>query len=174
MRLAVYHGTTWQQKHARGFLKWYANGYIVPSIRSPAAITVINHPTRAQWVRAGNEPKDHGYADPIEEDFETGYRNVRIQLFAPKNLGKYQYMTRLAHECVHAKQFILGELKWTNYGARFNNEKFYQDEDGNMGEYWTIPWEVQAMGFEIGLVRLYSKQADVYSEIFTNKVKSII
>lgn len=60
---------------------------------------------------------------------------------------------KLAHELVHVKQFITGELKYEGRntaiwgGDRFNLKKI---------DYWDQPWEIEAFGREIGLVARFN------------------
>lgn len=58
----------------------------------------------------------------------------------------------LAHELVHAKQFIRGEINSTNYNYRRSGQKAVDYTDVS---YRKRPWEVEAYGLEEPLTKLY-------------------
>ena len=55
----------------------------------------------------------------------------------------------LAHELVHVKQYVMGELKSINNGFVYN-EKFYSPD--TLEEYYDQPFEIEAHGREKGLL----------------------
>ena len=55
----------------------------------------------------------------------------------------------LAHELVHVKQYVLGELKWRDAGLLY---KGINHDAMNMMEYFELPYEIEAYGREKGLL----------------------
>lgn len=55
----------------------------------------------------------------------------------------------LAHELVHVKQYIMGELSWRNSGLLWRGRNFDPD---NVMDYYELPYEIEAHGREYGLL----------------------
>jgi len=170
MRLAVYGGSTWQKKHSKSFARWYARNYIPKHIHSKLSVSVCLYDSQKSWESIASDKKDLGYCEYIEEDRLLGSEHCKITLYSPRNLLYYKFLIRLAHEFVHVKQYVTHELKDCSNGTNFKKQKFQEDSI----LYWNQPWEVEAMGFEYGLVKLYTEQAKIKQEVFTTKVKRII
>lgn len=101
------------------------------------------------------------YADPQYEDQSTP-TNFIIWLnpyFTKKKLTKYA-RTLLAetiiHETIHVKQSLIGQMKHVeikgNVVIKFE-KKYYKLNSNN--DYWLFPWEVEARGYERGMLNLY-------------------
>ena len=67
------------------------------------------------------------------EDTEWGHRVLKV----------------LAHELVHVKQYIGGELSWRNSGLLWKGHNFDPD---NVMDYYELPYEIEAYGREKGLL----------------------
>jgi len=67
------------------------------------------------------------------EDTEWGHRVLRT----------------LAHELVHVKQYIRGELTWRDRGLLWKGVNLNPD---NLLEYYDLPYEIEAHGREYGLL----------------------
>ena len=67
------------------------------------------------------------------EDTEWGHRVLKV----------------LAHELVHVKQYIKGELSWRNSGLHWKGVNFDVD---NLMDYYELPFEIEAHGREYGLL----------------------
>ena len=61
----------------------------------------------------------------------------------------YAVLRILAHELVHIKQYVMGELKPCNNGFVFNKTVYSPD---TLDEYFDQPFEIEAYGREKGLV----------------------
>lgn len=91
------------------------------------------------------------FTDKIEEQgycsvSATNSKNKPCDFFLEihTSLGAKGIISTLAHEMVHLKQFLLGEINTditTWRGIKINNP-----------DYWTSPWEIDAFGREPGLV----------------------
>lgn len=83
-------------------------------------------------------------------------RDFRISVSAT-GLPFHNLMVTLAHELVHVKQWVLGELMYLNTGeiqhARWHGQK--RILTSNKMEYWDRPWEIEANGYSKGLVEQY-------------------
>jgi len=79
---------------------------------------------------------------------EDGIRYFTIEL--KKNLSVRDTLTYLAHECVHLKQFALGELKDGTVYALTTRWKGREINEQQV-DYWDQPWEIEAYGREKGL-----------------------
>lgn len=60
-------------------------------------------------------------------------------------------LSTLAHECVHIKQFALGELDYGDKFIIYKKKKFNLDTV----DYWDLPSEIEAYGREVGLLHRY-------------------
>ena len=76
------------------------------------------------------EKDDYGRA---LEDTEWGHRVLKV----------------LAHELVHVKQYIMGDLTWRNTGLLW---KGINHNPENILDYYDLPYEVEAHGREYGLL----------------------
>jgi hypothetical protein len=69
--------------------------------------------------------------------------------------SKRNHLMTLAHEFVHVKQYVKGEMK--QYLSKpavkwYKQTIFYED-----AEYWDLPWEIEAYGREVGLYYKFLK-----------------
>ena len=60
-----------------------------------------------------------------------------------------EILKTLAHELVHVKQYVLGELRWRDAGLMY---KGINHEPDNLKEYFELPYEIEAYGREKGLL----------------------
>lgn len=170
MRLSIYYGTEWQKKHAKGFGRWYVHNYIPKGVRRKLSVSVVLFPNIDSWKRTATDKHDLAYCEYLDEDRSLGKEHCRISLYSPHNLLYYKFMSRLAHEFVHVKQYVTHELKDDSNGTSFRKQKFKDDST----LYWNQPWEIEAMGFEYGLIKMYCDEAGIKNEVFTREVKRII
>ena len=68
-----------------------------------------------------------------------------------------EMMQTLAHEMVHAKQYIKGEL--VSGVGRKPSRWFGKPVKGD--NYWDLPWEIEAHGREVGLFVRYCEDNDL-------------
>jgi len=90
-------------------------------------------------------------------DADTYPRHFEIEI--KSGLGRLDILSVIAHELVHVKQFARRELIQPGLKVAKYLGKEYQTEDLN---YWDLPWEIEALGREIGLFTRYDEhlQAD--------------
>ena len=60
-----------------------------------------------------------------------------------------EILKTLAHEIVHVKQYVLGELKYRDAGLLY---KGINHEAMNLMDYFELPYEIEAYGREKGLL----------------------
>ncbi len=60
-----------------------------------------------------------------------------------------EILKTLAHEIVHVKQYVLGELRWRDAGLLY---KGVNHEAMSLMEYFELPYEIEAYGREKGLL----------------------
>lgn len=68
-------------------------------------------------------------------------------------------MSVLAHEMVHVKQYVTGELVDKGKHCLWKGAKFEEFEP-NSEDYFFSPWEVEAFGMQVGLYRLYVRSIE--------------
>ena len=72
----------------------------------------------------------------------TGEERTDMEWFA-------EILKTLAHEIVHVKQYVMGELKWRDAGLLY---KGINHEAMNLMDYFELPYEIEAYGREKGLL----------------------
>lgn len=84
-------------------------------------------------------------------DFNEDYKYPEVTIFLDSKItSRNDLLTTLAHECVHAKQFLKRELKFdgkNGYWKKTLYESQNQEVDNNS------PWEAEAYGREEELFR---------------------
>ena len=91
--------------------------------------------------------KSNEYAYCDWED--KGFKSKSFTITIDPSLHKKNMLLTLAHEMVHVKQYAKGELK--DY-VKMNKVKFKNEFiESSKVDYWELPWEIEALGREIGL-----------------------
>ena len=78
----------------------------------------------------------------MEKNEMTGEERTDMEWFV-------EILKTLAHEIVHVKQYVMGELTWRDAGLLY---KGINHEPDNLMEYFELPYEVEAYGREKGLL----------------------
>jgi hypothetical protein len=111
--------------------------------------------------------KGDKFADCCWIDNEVKPREFRIRLNTTKS--KRGQLLALAHELVHVKQFVKGELR--DICRRPANESAYSVKwktdfvDQDKVHYYDLPWEIEAHGREYGMYVRYMHHKNI------NKIK---
>lgn len=103
-------------------------------------------------IRKKIDGNDDGYCDIVDYDGWNRPREFDVYVKSMQSM-RYMLMT-LAHECVHVKQYSLGELKEGHTHWRH----LCMPQDIN---YWESPWEIEAFGRERGLYTMYCEKVGV-------------
>jgi len=61
----------------------------------------------------------------------------------------HEILKTLAHELVHLKQYVMGELTWRDRGLLWKGHLYTPE---HLGEYFDTPYEIEAFGRERGLL----------------------
>jgi hypothetical protein len=65
----------------------------------------------------------------------------------------------LAHEMVHVKQYVTGELIDEGRHCMWKGKR-YPDVKPSTEEYYFSPWEIEAFGMQVGLYQLYCRSIE--------------
>lgn len=78
--------------------------------------------------------------------------NYRYDIVINRDMGERRILTTLAHEMVHAAQYVSGKYVSYKRESMVHLVKFDGDHyDMNEIDYWDHPWEIEAAGRELGL-----------------------
>ena len=97
----------------------------------------------------------YGYASVTEFSPSNKPRQFEIELHP--GIGAYDILKTLAHEMVHVRQYIQGDvnIKLTRWkGTRIDEV-----------DYWDQPWEIEAHGYESGLFTKFVREEKLW-EVF--------
>jgi len=92
------------------------------------------------------------------EDDNTRPKEFTIEIDKSQPLRKA--LESVCHEMVHVKQFATGQMKDLMKGrqyVKFDGVEYNRDKMS----YWDYPWEIEAMGREIGLFVRWAEQNDL-------------
>jgi hypothetical protein len=103
------------------------------------------------------EITEYGYAEIKGYNTLKKARDFIIEIHP--GIGVRNIFETLAHEMVHVKQYVEGELDDTM--TTWRGKKIKSDNI----EYWYQPWEVEALGLEAGLLTKFAIK-EVLWEVF--------
>ena len=100
-------------------------------------------------IQLKKDLEEDGFCEIADYNTKGKARYFTIEL--DRSLNKKTLLRTLAHECVHIKQYAMGELDegmsvWR--GKRVNSDNV---------PYWDHPWEIEAYGREKGLYVRFSE-----------------
>lgn len=99
-----------------------------------------------------------GYCEYQDNDV-IPYFIVAIEDREEDSDGEEDPLSVLAHEMVHVKQYVKGELVDHGKYCSWHGKKFEEAEAGSE-EYYFSPWEVEAFGMQVGLYRMYCRSVE--------------
>lgn len=114
------------------------------------------HDNISLTVKFDNSLKeDHAYCMWLD----VNYKPRKFKIVINSLMSQRRTLEILAHEMVHVKQYVTGELKDYIYGnkVRWNGQKMLYDET-NDESYYDSPWEIEAYGRQIGLYIGFKEQ----------------
>lgn len=97
---------------------------------------------------------EFGFAEIIGYNTIKKARNFKVEIHP--GIGVRNIFETLAHEMVHVKQYVDGELNdsMTNWrGKKVNSDNI---------DYWYQPWELEALGKEQGLLTKFAIQENLW------------
>ena len=75
----------------------------------------------------------------------------------------HEVLKTLAHELVHVKQYVMGELKYTTHGMVYKRTTYSPE---TIFDYFETPYEIEAYGREVGLlVNFLAKWKEIEKEL---------
>lgn len=94
--------------------------------------------------------KNEGIDGGLSWQGKSGRRPRDFVLEIDARQGKRTALRILAHEMVHVKQYVLGELRdgESKKHVTWRGKRHPAHEDDR---YWSLPWEIEAYGREPGL-----------------------
>lgn len=102
---------------------------------------------------------------------DTNLEPKMFQIRLAKKIKNFRRIIQtIAHEMVHVKQFVKGEME----DIIFDETKIkWKRKIINMNhiEYWDYPWEIEAYGREIGLYMKFKEFFEVSDKQLTNPEK---
>ena len=102
-----------------------------------------------------NKLVEYGCAEIQDYNTAKQARDFLIQIHP--GIGARNIFETLAHEMVHVKQYVNGELNdtMTNWrGKKVNSDNI---------EYWSQPWEIEAYGIQAGLFTKFAKREELWN-----------
>jgi hypothetical protein len=98
------------------------------------------------------------------EDFESfNWFTINID----PSISRKNILLTLAHEMVHIKQYVMGELHETGNSdiSKWKGKKV----DDTVINYWDLPWEIEAHGREKGLYHRYVENQKTKGKAKSNR-----
>jgi len=90
---------------------------------------------------------------PISNDSRPRCFVIRLQ----KGYNTETLLTLIAHELVHVKQYVLGDLKQIYNKSQNEFVTFYKSKNVSKMEYWKQPFEKEAYRLQDKIVKEYLK-----------------
>jgi len=119
--------------------------YITQAVHSYAQQLKINKFKYTLYVHVHNKTlldREDGIEGEIEPQGDRKFR-IDICLFG-------NWLTTLAHEMVHLKQYLRKEIDW--------NLSAWKGKDYDNSDYWDAPWEIEARKFQTKLFNTFIEQ----------------
>lgn len=79
--------------------------------------------------------------NPFEDPIEDGIINIKLDIRQRYHVKKM--LSTIAHECVHIKQYVMGELKDNKVTTSWKGKRYKDDLDPKYLAY-EVPWEKEA------------------------------
>lgn len=153
--LRMYGGSAWQRKHGIGMAKWYISQHILTGVNANISLHIKSRRIDNAYV---------GNCDVVRVGTDATPWFIRITVVAGVGCSRYQFLSRLAHELVHTKQFVGNELTKTPNGVRFRRE--FLSDAYISDNYRDTPWEIEAVGSEYSVVSKYCINVDIEDIVF--------
>ena len=136
MYINITGGAKYQQEYAKSVIE-FCVGKLMPRMSS---LEINLH------IKDLGKSDALGYAIPSDEADSARPREFDLELHKHQKLR--DFLTTLAHEMVHVKQFARGELYES---TRLGRHRWQGEWLKNEPDYWDQPWEIEAHGRETGL-----------------------
>lgn len=99
--------------------------------------------------------ENHAYCMWMDDN----HKPKKFKVVISSTMGRRKTLEILAHEMVHVKQYVTGQLMDYVYGSmvRWNGKKMLYD-DNDVERYYDSPWEIEAYGRQLGLYVGFRKE----------------
>lgn len=113
--------------------------------------SLIMHPRTVETIRLTivHEILTDDHAT-LQHSLRSKFPRSFLLKLDPSGSRRQQLMT-LAHELVHVKQYVRGEMRDHKYYVQWYSDRI----DDEATDYWDYPWEIEARGREYGMYRRY-------------------
>jgi hypothetical protein len=125
-------------KELKEAANYYADVLLTPQQKEKLTITITS---------------EHMQNKATLEWMDKPVRPLEYKIVLNSDYKKKQTLISLAHEMVHARQYIRGELKDCTTKSNCKWRKKEIDEENTY--YYFLPFEIEAHGLEFGLYNLY-------------------
>ena len=99
----------------------------------------------------------YGYCERLISTEEDPFEAYLIVLEDRGKDSDEDPLTILAHEMVHVKQYVKGELQDFAGYSMWKSQRF-EDFSAGSEEYYFAPWEVEAYGLQVGLFQMFMRK----------------
>lgn len=143
----------------RGSFKWLDDDTVHRAAAFYLNLIFSDEEMNKSWnmlIKACDSKSDEdfdGSSDAVCEFTNTEEAKVTISI--RKACSAKNILLNLAHEIVHAKQFINGELVALDEGMNVWRGILIDENDI---DYWDQPWEIDAYGREYGMYRRFKDE----------------
>jgi len=120
-----------------------------------------------------NESVALAYMDYLVEDEKDFHKPSKFiiwisPMFTKKTISKMMktlLMETIVHEIVHVRQTLTGQMKQVVKNGKMviKFQKKYYSIDASQN-YWLFPWEIEARGYERGVLNLYCIKYECFKE----------
>lgn len=152
MVIKIRGGNKFQKKLIREYGKWLGDYLLGPRLSDNVEVLFKYNPELV-------EQEIEGYVDYEDPFGNTPPREFTVNINPA--LSTRELIECLAHEMVHVKQYAKGELKmnWKKNTATWHGVVYSaNDMESYDHKYYTLPWEIEAHGREIGLYVIFLKE----------------
>lgn len=109
--------------------------------------------------------KEDGILGEIDYD-DSNYRPREFTITVDCTVSKRRIMETIAHEMVHLKQYVKGELLEL---AKCGSVRWQNQLVDSKINYWDLPWEVEAHGKELGLFIRWAEHNNLGNQDWTQE-----
>lgn len=135
--------TKHQLRHIRKFGRFFAKKFFTPQTSKKILLHI-------EVLERKSAMQDIGQMFEMDGTKRFPHQH-RICLRPEKSEHLKGFIKALAHEMVHVKQVVKGEMKGLDHRTIFLNKKVNEDKV----HYYDLPWEIEAHGREYGLWNQY-------------------
>lgn len=154
--MSVYfrHYTNKYEKRYIKRLVTFSNGILFPKLENTEKYRVTF------YKNLNMSREEHAYIDIVGKRIDPRKFHINV-----KQINNIELLTKTVfHEMVHLKQFYRNELLDIPEEDRYIwHGEFYTGDSDN---YWLLPWEIEAYGFEMGMFNIFRERYNIPKHLF--------